>query len=73
MAFPIGFGCRSTQSSPERTKAYNLLKSVATKAGSLRLAAIATSVEPTAATHGRKARMKPGEDVCTAPLGDFLA
>jgi len=37
----------STQSSPERTKAYNLLKSVATKAGSLRLAAIATSVQTT--------------------------
>merc|ERR1719324_890768 len=37
----------SVQSSPERTKAYNLLKSVATKAGSLRLAAIATSVQTT--------------------------
>merc|ERR1719199_1682209 len=37
----------STQSSPERTKAYNLLKSAATKAGSLRLAAIATSVQTT--------------------------
>merc|ERR1719316_285726 len=37
----------AAQSSPERTKAYNLLKSVATKAGSLRLAAIATSVQTT--------------------------
>merc|ERR1719298_91591 len=35
------------QTSPTRTQAYNILKKVATKAGSLRLAAIATSVQTT--------------------------
>merc|ERR1719316_451209 len=37
----------AAQTSPTRTQAYNILKKVATKAGSLRLAAIATTVQTT--------------------------